>query len=164
MANYPADLRYTKEHEWAKIEGKNARIGITEFAQAQLGDVVFVELPKVGTRVQQMQTFGVVESVKAVSDLFAPLSGEIVETNGELTKAPELVNRDPYGKGWMILVALANPISEPSHLLKFGIQGGHLYRREHAHPGMVVLLASFVIGQNLASHVSDVLLSREDKG
>jgi glycine cleavage system H protein len=109
MANYPADLRYTKEHEWAKVEGKNARVGITEFAQAQLGDVVFVELPKAGARVQQMQTFGVVESVKAVSDLFAPLSGEVIETNGELTKRPELINRDPYGSGWMLVVALSNP-------------------------------------------------------
>ena len=109
MANYPADLRYTKEHEWAKADGKNARIGITEFAQVELGDVVFVELPKVGARVQQMQTFGVVESVKAVSDLYAPLSGEVIEVNSELTKNPELVNSDPYGKGWMIVVALSNP-------------------------------------------------------
>jgi glycine cleavage system H protein len=109
MANYPADLRYTKEHEWAKVEGKNARIGITEFAQGELGDVVFVELPKVGTRMQQTQTFGVVESVKAVSDLFAPLSGEVVEVNSELAKNPEFVNRDPYGKGWMIVVALSIP-------------------------------------------------------
>ena len=109
MANYPADLRYTKEHEWAKADGKNARIGITEFAQVELGDVVFVELPKVGARVQQKQTFGVVESVKAVSDLYAPLSGEVIEVNSELTKNPELVNSDPYGKGWMIVVALSNP-------------------------------------------------------
>ncbi len=109
MGNYPAELRYTREHEWAKIEGTRARIGITHFAQEQLGDVVFVELPKIGTRVTQMQTFGVVESVKAVSDLFAPLSGEVVEINTALTQNPELVNQDPYSKGWMIVVALANP-------------------------------------------------------
>jgi glycine cleavage system H protein len=109
MANVPADLRYTKEHEWAKLEGDKARIGITAFAQEQLGDVVFVELPKVGAKVTAMKTFGVVESVKAVSDLFAPLSGEVVEINAELPKKPEIVNADPYGTGWMIVVKLANP-------------------------------------------------------
>ena len=109
MANVPADLRYTKEHEWAKLEGDKGRVGITAFAQEQLGDVVFVELPKVGTKVTAMKTFGVVESVKAVSDLFAPLSGEVVETNSELTKKPETVNSDPYGTGWMIVIKLANP-------------------------------------------------------
>ena len=108
MANVPADLRYTKEHEWAKLEGDKARIGITAFAQEQLGDVVFVELPKVGAKVTAMKTFGVVESVKAVSDLFAPLSGEVVEVNAELPKKPEVVNADPYGKGWMIVIKLAN--------------------------------------------------------
>jgi glycine cleavage system H protein len=109
MATYPAELRYTREHEWAKIEGKRARVGITHYAQDQLGDVVFVELPKVGARVTQMQTFGVVESVKAVSDLFAPLSGVVIEVNEELTKQPERVNRDPYGTGWLVVVELANP-------------------------------------------------------
>ena len=109
MANVPADLRYTKEHEWAKLEGDKARVGITAFAQEQLGDVVFVELPKVGAKVTAMKTFGVVESVKAVSDLFAPLSGEVVEANTELTKKPETVNSDPYGQGWMIVIKLANP-------------------------------------------------------
>jgi len=108
MANVPADLRYTKEHEWAKLEGDKARIGITAFAQEQLGDVVFVELPKVGTKVSAMKTFGVVESVKAVSDLYAPLSGDVVEINAELPKKPEVVNADPYGQGWMIVVKLAN--------------------------------------------------------
>ena len=108
MANVPADLRYTKEHEWAKLEGDKARIGITSFAQEQLGDVVFVELPKMGTKVTAMKTFGVVESVKAVSDLYAPLSGEVVEINVELPKKPEVVNADPYGQGWMIVVKLAN--------------------------------------------------------
>ena len=109
MANIPADLRYTKEHEWAKLEGDKARVGITAFAQEQLGDVVFVELPKVGAKVTAMKTFGVVESVKAVSDLFAPLSGEVVEANTELTQKPETVNSDPYGQGWMIVIKLANP-------------------------------------------------------
>jgi glycine cleavage system H protein len=109
MATYPADLRYTREHEWARVDGSRARVGITHFAQDQLGDVVFVELPKVGTRVRQMQTFGVVESVKAVSDLFSPLSGEVVEVNPGLVEHPEQVNRDPYGEGWLIVIALADP-------------------------------------------------------
>jgi len=108
MSNVPADLKYTREHEWAKVEGDRARIGITAFAQEQLGDVVFVELPKVGARVTAMKGFGVVESVKAVSDLFAPLSGEVVEVNGELTKKPETVNTDPYGQGWMIVIKLGD--------------------------------------------------------
>ena len=109
MAQVPADLKYTREHEWAKVEGDRARIGITAFAQEQLGDVVFVELPKVGAQVAGMQTFGVVESVKAVSDLYAPLTGEVVEVNAALVKKPETVNSDPYGLGWMIVVKLAKP-------------------------------------------------------
>jgi glycine cleavage system H protein len=108
MANVPGDLRYTREHEWAKQEGGRVRVGITAFAQEQLGDVVFVELPKVGTRVRAHQTFGVVESVKAVSDLFAPVSGEVVEVNAELAQKPETVNQDPYGRGWMLLVTPAD--------------------------------------------------------
>ena len=108
MSNVPAELRYTREHEWAKLEGDRARIGITAFAQEQLGDVVFVELPKVGARVTAMQSFGVVESVKAVSDLFAPVSGEVVEVNGLLTKKPETVNADPYGQGWLIVIKYAD--------------------------------------------------------
>ena len=104
MANIPADLKYTKEHEWAKREGDKVRVGITHFAQEQLGDVVFVELPKVGAKVTASKNFGVVESVKAVSDLFAPVSGEVVEVNGELAQKPEIVNQDPYGKGWMLVV------------------------------------------------------------
>jgi len=109
MSNVPADLKYTREHEWARVEGGRARIGITAFAQEQLGDVVFVEMPKPGARVTALKTFGVVESVKAVSDLYAPLSGEVVEVNAELGKKPELVNADPYGQGWMIVVALSDP-------------------------------------------------------
>ncbi len=106
---YPADLRYTKEHEWIRVEGNKGRVGITHHAQDALGDVVFVELPKVGRRLRQMETFGVVESVKAVSDLFTPASGEVVEVNGALEGKPELVNQDCYGGGWMMVVTLANP-------------------------------------------------------
>ena len=109
MANVPNDLRYTREHEWAKQEGDRVRVGITAYAQEQLGDVVFVELPKVGAKVTQLKAFGVVESVKAVSDLFAPLSGVVVEVNQELTQQPERVNRDPYGTGWLVVVELSSP-------------------------------------------------------
>ncbi len=108
MSTVPTELRYTHEHEWAKVEGDRARVGITAFAQEQLGDVVFVELPAVGARVTALQSFGVVESVKAVSDLFAPVSGEVVEVNGDLAKKPESVNQDPYGQGWMIVVKYAD--------------------------------------------------------
>jgi glycine cleavage system H protein len=104
MANVPKDLKYTREHEWAKPEGDRVRVGITAYAQEQLGDVVFVELPKVGAKVTATKNFGVVESVKAVSDLFAPISGEVVEVNGELGQKPEIVNQDPYGRGWMLVV------------------------------------------------------------
>jgi glycine cleavage system H protein len=108
MTNVPEDLRYTREHEWVKVEGDQARVGITAFAQEQLGDVVFVELPKPGATVTATKTFGVVESVKGVSDLFAPLSGQVVESNVKLTKTPELVNSDPYGEGWMLLIKPSN--------------------------------------------------------
>jgi glycine cleavage system H protein len=104
MANVPDDLKYTREHEWAKQEGDRIRVGITAYAQEQLGDVVFVELPKVGAKVTASKNFGVVESVKAVSDLFAPVSGEVIEVNGELGQKPEIVNQDPYGRGWMLVV------------------------------------------------------------
>lgn len=100
----PKDLKYTKEHEWLRSEGAVAVVGITHHAQEQLGDVVFVDLPAVGTKVEQGKTFGTVESVKAVSDLFAPISGEISEINGALANGPEVVNQDPYGKGWMLKI------------------------------------------------------------
>lgn len=103
---YPKDLRYTKEHEWIRVEGDKGRVGITHYAQDQLGDVVFVELPAVGRSLRQMEAFGVVESVKAVSDLYCPVSGEVVEVNQELVRRPELVNQDPYGAGWMIVVKI----------------------------------------------------------
>ncbi len=104
----PTDLRYTKDHEWVRVEGDDATIGITEYAASQLGDIVFVELPDAGRNLDQSATFGVVESVKAVSDLFAPIAGEVLEANAALTGTPELVNSDPYGAGWMIRVRLAN--------------------------------------------------------
>jgi len=104
----PADLRYTKEHEWVRVEGDVATIGITQHAADQLGDIVFVELPTAGRALEQFATFGVVESVKAVSDLFAPVAGEVVEANGALASAPEVVNSDPYGAGWMLRVRLAD--------------------------------------------------------
>ena len=105
----PADLRYTKDHEWVRIEGDEATIGITAFAADQLGDIVFVELPEVGRDLAQFATFGVVESVKAVSDLFAPLGGEVTASNAELSSSPELVNTDPYGAGWMLRLRVADP-------------------------------------------------------
>ena len=105
----PTDLRYTKDHEWVRVDGDQATIGITEYAAGQLGDIVFVELPEVGGTVEQFAPFGVVESVKAVSDLFAPLSGEVVESNAELRSKPELVNSEPYGAGWMLRVRVAQP-------------------------------------------------------
>jgi len=104
----PADLRYTKEHEWVRVDGDVATIGITQHAADQLGDIVFVELPAVGRALEQFATFGVVESVKAVSDLFAPVGGEVVEANGALAAAPEVVNGDPYGAGWMLRIRLAD--------------------------------------------------------
>ena len=104
----PADLRYTKEHEWVRVDGDVATIGITQHAADQLGDIVFVELPAVGRALEQFATFGVVESVKAVSDLFAPVGGEVLEADGALAAAPEVVNSDPYGAGWMLRIRLAD--------------------------------------------------------
>lgn len=98
----PTDLRYTKDHEWVRVVGDTATIGITAFATDQLGDIVYVELPATGTVLAQGATFGVVESVKAVSDLFAPIAGEVVATNDALSSQPELVNQEPYGSGWML--------------------------------------------------------------
>ena len=105
---FPANLRYTKEHEWARQEGNRVVVGITDYAQKELGDVVFVELPEVGTTIEAMGTLGVVESVKAVSDLYAPVSGTIVEANTILEDQPELVNASPYGQGWMVVIEAAN--------------------------------------------------------
>jgi glycine cleavage system H protein len=101
---FPAGLRYTREHEWIKVEGNQAYVGITDYAQQELGDVVYVELPNAGSTVRYLEPFGVVESVKAVSDLFSPVNGSVKQVNEELFNHPELVNSDPYGQGWMILV------------------------------------------------------------
>ncbi|MCI0582354.1 MAG: glycine cleavage system protein GcvH [Chloroflexi bacterium] len=104
----PGDLRYTKDHEWVRIDGDEATVGVTEYAAEQLGDVVFVDLPQVGRVLEQHATFGVVESVKAVSDLYAPLAGEVLAVNEALASRPELVNSQPFGDGWMIRVRLAD--------------------------------------------------------
>ncbi|MCL5958726.1 MAG: glycine cleavage system protein GcvH [Chloroflexi bacterium] len=109
MAKNPEDRRYSKEHEWAKLENGEATIGITDFAQDQLGDVVFVELPEVGSPLNQNIVFGTIESVKAVSDLYAPLNGEITAVNEEVLDRPELVNKDPYGAGWLVKIKPSNP-------------------------------------------------------
>ena len=107
--SYPDDLAYSREHEWVRLDGSRATIGITSFAADELGDIVFVELPEVGASLKQFSPFGVVESVKAVSDLFAPISGEVVEVNEALNDAPELMNSDPFGDGWIAIVELADP-------------------------------------------------------
>ena len=112
----PDDLRYTKDHEWVRLDGDTATVGITQYAADQLGDIVFVELPDVGRSIEQFAAFGVVESVKAVSDLFAPLSGEITATNDDLSASPESVNGDPYGGGWMVRLRVADA-SQLSELL-----------------------------------------------
>lgn len=106
---FPEDLRYTKEHEWVRVEGARARVGITDFAQDALGDVVYVDLPDVGATVQADQPFGEVESTKSVSDVYAPLSGTIAERNPLIEDRPELVNQEPYGDGWLIVMDLADP-------------------------------------------------------
>ncbi len=105
----PDDLRYTQEHEWARADGPRVTIGITDYAQDQLGDVVYVDLPASGTRVEKGQPFGEVESTKSVSDLYAPLTGTIVERNETLESSPELVNADPYGRGWMVVIEAEQP-------------------------------------------------------
>ena len=104
----PSNLSYTSDHEWARVDGERVTIGITDYAQEQLGDVVYVELPVEGDRVKAKETFGIIESVKTVSDLYAPVSGEVLEVNKELLDHPEWVNQDPYGKAWMIVVAIAD--------------------------------------------------------
>ncbi len=105
---FPAELKYTKDHEWIKIDGNKATIGITEFAQRELGDIVYIDIPSVGKEVTKEDVFGTVEAVKTVSDLFMPLTGSVDEVNSLLDKQPELVNSDPYGDGWMVKVTLAD--------------------------------------------------------
>jgi glycine cleavage system H protein len=115
--NFPGNIKYTSDHEWIRIEGKFGWIGITDYAQSELGDVVFVEIPDTGTKVEKGKSFGTIEAVKAVSDLFAPVSGEIVESNPEVKDHPEVVNKDPYGKGWMVKIAIAD-LSQLNTLLE----------------------------------------------
>ena len=112
----PTDLHYTKDHEWVRVSGSDATVGITEYAASQLGDIVFVELPEAGRALTQSAAFGVVESVKAVSDLFAPMSGSVIETNDALAGSPELVNSEPYGAGWMVRLSVTD-LSELDSLL-----------------------------------------------
>jgi glycine cleavage system H protein len=109
MAQYPNDLKFTKDHEWARLEGELVRIGITAHAVEQLGDVTLVDLPPAGSEVQVNERFGDIESVKAVSELFAPVSGEVVEVNAELESRPEIVNEAPYEQGWMVLIKVSDP-------------------------------------------------------
>jgi glycine cleavage system H protein len=116
VSSVPSDLRYTKDHEWAKVEGRRARIGITDHAQNELTDVVYVELPAIGKTVKQGDVLGSVESVKAVSEIFAPLTGKVVDSNKTLEKSPEIVNKDPYGAGWMVVLEVSDP-AEFSRLL-----------------------------------------------
>jgi len=104
----PNDLKYSEEHEWVRVESGLASVGITDYAQKELGDIVFVELPQVGEQVTQMEVFGTVEAVKSVSELYAPVSGEVVEVNGKLDATPQIINSDPYGEGWMIKIKVAN--------------------------------------------------------
>lgn len=106
--NFPAELKYTKDHEWVRVEGNDAYIGITEFAQRELGDIVYIDISSKGKEVAQEAVFGIVEAVKTVSDLFMPVTGTVTETNPKLDSQPELVNTDPYGDGWMVKVSLAN--------------------------------------------------------
>src|SRR5512141_175886 len=120
--DFPEDLRYTREHEWARKKGSNFVVGITDFAQEQLGDVVYVELPDVGDPVKKGESFGVVESTKAVSELFAPVSGKVVEVNDPLSDAPETINDDPYEEGWMIQVEVSDPKELESLLDAAGYQ------------------------------------------
>jgi glycine cleavage system H protein len=116
---FPDDRRYSREHEWVRTEGTTATIGITSFAADELGDIVYIELPEMGAKVTQFGSFGVIESVKAVSDLFAPISGEVVEVNAELRTSPELLNSDPFGAGWIARVTLAD-VAEMENLLDAG--------------------------------------------
>ena len=117
--NFPAELKYTKDHEWLRVEGDKAYVGITDYAQSELGEIVFVDVSTTGESLEREEVFGTVEAVKTVSDLFMPVSGEVLEVNAALEDQPELVNADPYGKGWLIKIALTNP-GEAGELLSAG--------------------------------------------
>jgi glycine cleavage system H protein len=114
--NIPTDLLYTKDHEWLKVEGDTGYVGVTDFAQGELGDIVFIEIETVGETLKKEEVFGTIEAVKTVSDMFMPVSGEVLEVNPDLENSPEVVNKDPYGKGWMIKIRITNA-SELSELL-----------------------------------------------
>ncbi len=120
--NIPKELRYTKDHEWVRVRGQEAEVGVTDFAQGELGDVVFVELPTVGSRVAQTKSFGTIDAVKTVSDLFAPVSGEVVAVNTDLKDNPALVNESPYEKGWMVRIKMATPAEMESLLTADGYE------------------------------------------
>ncbi len=125
MSNVPETLRYTKDHEWARVEGNRAHVGITDYAQDQLTDVVYVELPPVGKAIKQGDALGTVESVKAVSEIFAPISGKVIDVNKALADKPELVNKDPYGEGWMVVLEAADP-SQANALMDAAAYRGHI--------------------------------------
>ncbi|MEX0602570.1 MAG: glycine cleavage system protein GcvH [Bacteroidota bacterium] len=122
---FPKDLKYTKDHEWIRVEGNTGVIGITDYAQGELGDIVFVELPAPGTKVQTGKSFGTIEAVKAVSDLYAPVSGEVTEVNETGKKTPDVVNKDPYGSGWMVKISFADP-AEAGGLMDADAYGKHV--------------------------------------
>ena len=107
---YPSDLKYTEEHTWLKVEGNKGRVGITDYAQNQLTDILFVELPETGAQLKHMEPFGIVESAKSTNDLFSPVSGAVVEINEALIKKPGTINKDPYGDGWIIVIDMSNPV------------------------------------------------------
>lgn len=115
--NIPSGYLYTKEHEWVKLEGDIALVGITDFAQGELGDVVFVQLPVVGSKARQGDSFGTIEAVKAVADLYSPVSGEVVEVNGDLASTPEIINREPFANGWIVKIRVTNFDVDKAHLL-----------------------------------------------
>ena len=123
--NIPSELKYTKDHEWVRVDGDLATVGITDYAQGELGDVVYVELPEEGTEVSMNETFGSIEAVKAVADIFSPVSGEIVEVNEAIQDAPEKVNQDAYGSGWMVKIKLTDP-DELSQLMDAAAYQKHI--------------------------------------
>ncbi len=130
---YPTDYRYTKEHEWIKLDGAMGTIGITDYAQHELGDVVFVELPQAGAKLAAGQTFGTVESVKAVSEIYSPVSGEVTETNAALSNEPEKINQDPHGAAWLIKIKIANP-SEVNALMDAAAYQAYIAEKQKETP------------------------------
>lgn len=127
---YPENLYYTKDHEWLKVEGEEAVVGITDFAQKQLGDIIYVDLPQVGKILEAHQTIGTVESVKSVSDVYSPVSGEVIEVNSELSKTPDLINKDPHGQGWIVRLKIKDK-SEINNLMKAADYEKYLEGLEH---------------------------------